>query len=173
MSFLDKLKEQAGIAAGAVGSVTRTAAKQTKTLAAIARIKLSITSEEEKIKKAYTELGRLFYRDHAAHAEISLREYLPWCDKVSDAKAEIEKLNRELERLHAEAQSQEAMTEPVIEMDFAAEDAESAEEEDPAVAIHVKISNAPASGAAPEADAVPGDQPVVNTLYVDISNPEE
>ena len=40
------------------------AAKKTKKLAEIAKANLSIYAEEDKIKKAQLELGKLYYRDY-------------------------------------------------------------------------------------------------------------
>lgn len=150
MSFWDKLKQQAGTAA-------KTAAQQTKTVASIGRVKLAIASEEDKIKKAYTEVGRLFYRDYEVGVELSMDDYQVWCDKISDAKGQIVLLNEELERLRTASPA----------------------EEEPEVAIEAGLSEEPpeaeaesvAEGEAPEAGAE--SDPTVGTLYVDVSNPEE
>ena len=69
MSFFDKFKKRAGSVADAASGVAQNAVKQTKTLASVGRIKIAITTEEDKMKKAYTELGRLFFRDHEAQTE--------------------------------------------------------------------------------------------------------
>ena len=72
MSFLDKLKKTAGIAVQVTASAADTAVSKTRTVASIGRVKLAISSEEDKLKKAYTELGRLFYRDYQAQAEADM-----------------------------------------------------------------------------------------------------
>ena len=83
MSFLDTLKKTAGAAAQVAAVTADTAVNKTKTMASIGRVKLAISSEEDKLKKAYTELGRLFYRDYEAQAEADMAEYLPWCGKAA------------------------------------------------------------------------------------------
>lgn len=105
MSFLDKLKQTANVAAQVAASTADTAVNKTKTMASIGRVKLAITSEEDKLKKAYTELGRLFYRDYEAQAEADMTEYLPWCGKAADAREQIQRLTEELEKLKAESKA--------------------------------------------------------------------
>ena len=102
MSFLDTLKKTAGIAAQVTASAADTAVSKTRTMASIGRVKLAISSEEDKLKKAYTELGRLFYRDYQAQAEADMTEYQPWCDRAADAREQIQRLTQELETLKAE-----------------------------------------------------------------------
>ena len=102
MSFLDKLKQTAAAASVAATNAAEVAVKQTKTAAAIGKVKLAIAGEEDKLKKAYTELGRLYYRDHETQAEAEIEEYQPWIDKATDAKDAIQRLNQELEALKAE-----------------------------------------------------------------------
>lgn len=70
----------------------QTAAQKTKDLAAMAKAKLSICAEEEKIRKAQLELGKLYYRDYVLEEEMDSAEYLPWCDKITESKAVIEDL---------------------------------------------------------------------------------
>ena len=102
MSFLDTLKKTAGAAAQVAAVTADTAVNKTKTMASIGRVKLAISSEEDKLKKAYTELGRLFYRDYEAQAEADMAEYLPWCGKAADAREQIQRLTEELEKLKEE-----------------------------------------------------------------------
>lgn len=178
MSFLDKIKQQAGVAAQAAGTVAQTAVQQTKTLAAVGRVKLAIASEEDKMKKAYTELGKLFYRDYEAQTEAEMTDYEPWCGRVADAKAQIARLTEELEKLRAEEpQAETAAPEPAIELDLtvATEDVPETEtpvEETPA-AEEAPAVEEPAE-AAPEAE-IPDvtAAPTVDTLYVDVSGTEE
>ena len=155
MSLLDKIKYHAGVAAQTAGTVAQTAVQQGKTLASAGRIKLAIAAEEDKLKKAYVELGRLYYQDHELGAEASPEAYLPWCDKAADAKVQIERLNAELDRLRMESDDEAAAEEPTLEVDLTA----SAEEPVPAEE-------------AEEPAEVPA-EPQVGTLYVDVTNTEE
>lgn len=148
MSLLDTIKYHAGVAAQTAGTVAQTAMQQGKTLASAGRIKLAIAAEEDKLKKAYVELGRLYYQDHEMDVEASPEAYLPWCDKATDAKAQIERLNAELERLRTESDEKADAGEPVLEVD----------------------TTVPAEESVPAEEA---EEPQVGTLYVDVTNTEE
>ena len=166
MSFFDKVKQQAGVVASAAGSVAQTAVQQTKTLAGIGRIKLAIATEEDKVKKAYIELGRLYYRDYEAQTEPAQEDYQPWCDKVADAKEQIARLYEEMEKLRA-AQEQEApqAEEPAPEA------------EHPVIEVDLTAPEAPAPEETPEPHDQPPEEapeaPTVGTLYVDVTETEE
>ena len=197
MSFLDTLKKTAGIAAQVTVSAADTAVSKTRTMASIGRVKLAISSEEDKLKKAYTELGRLFYRDYQAQAEADMTEYQPWCDRAADAREQIQRLTQELETLKAEGKEpKEAPKQPEQEATQEAEDMsifadlDDAPEEKPeekpeaADAPETAPEAAEEPEAAPEAeDAAPAEAPaeqapvvpeinpdIVGTFYIDTSN---
>ena len=173
MSFFDKIKQQAGVAAQAAGNVAQNAVQQTKTLAAVGRVKLAIASEEDKMKKAYTELGKLFYRDYEAQTEADMTDYEPWCGKVADAKAQIQRLNEELEKLHAEPQeapTEEPVSEVAIELDLTTPAEEIPTEEAPAA--EAPVGDVPTEESAPASVEIPA-EPTVGTLYVDVTGTEE
>ena len=89
---------------GKAVDVAQTAAQKTRELAAIAKAKLSILTEEDKIRKAQLELGKLYYRDYVLGEEMDNAEYLPWCDKISASKAAIEDLKDQIEDLRCGAE---------------------------------------------------------------------
>ena len=70
----------------------QTAAQKARDLAAIAKAKVSIVAEEDKIRKAQTELGKLYYRDYVLGEDMDSAEYLPWCDRITASRAVIEDL---------------------------------------------------------------------------------
>ena len=70
----------------------QTAAAKAKELAAIAKANISIYAEEDKVKKAEIELGKLYYRDYAVGEELDTAEYLPWCQKIDESKKAIAEL---------------------------------------------------------------------------------
>ena len=70
----------------------QTAAAKAKELAAIAKANISIYAEEDKVKKAEIELGKLYYRDYAVGEELDTAEYLPWCQKIDESKKTIAEL---------------------------------------------------------------------------------
>lgn len=168
MSFLDTFKKKTGVVAEAASSVAQNAVQQSKTLASVGRVKLAIASEEDKMKKAYTELGRLFYRDYEAQTEADMEDYQSWCDKVADAKAQIQRLNEELEKLRAPEtpeEQPEPEAEPEIEVEFVVSDPEPA----PADEAPEAPAEVPET---PEAPEIP-ETPTVGTLYVDVTDTEE
>jgi predicted nucleic acid-binding Zn-ribbon protein len=197
MSFLDTLKKTAGIAAQVTVSAADTAVSKTRTMASIGRVKLAISSEEDKLKKAYTELGRLFYRDYQAQAEADMTEYQPWCDRAADAREQIQRLTQELETLKAEGKEpkeapkkpeQEAPQEKEDMSIFADLDDEHEEKpqeqpeaedapadapetpEEPEAAPETE-EPAPAEAPAEQAPVVPEINPdIVGTFYIDTSN---
>lgn len=77
-------------------------AQKAKDLASIAKAKVSIRLEEEKIRKAQTELGKLYYRDFALGEEMDDAEYLPWCDKITESEAVIQELKNVIAELRSE-----------------------------------------------------------------------
>ena len=116
-------------------------------MASIGRVKLAISSEEDKLKKAYTELGRLFYRDYQAQAEADMTEYQPWCDRAADAREQIQRLTKELETLKAEGKDtvkdapkaqEEAKPEEVEDTSIFAD-----MDDEPEVEIEIKVESKP------------------------------
>ena len=155
MSFLDKLKQTANVAAQVAATTADTAVNKTKTMASIGRVKLAITSEEDKLKKAYTELGRLFYRDYEAQADADMTEYLPWCGKAADAREQIQRLTEELEKLKSESGAPKEETAPQ-----APADAPEQVEEDTSIFADLDDEAAPqAANEAPEAEEKPEEAP--------------
>lgn len=203
MSILDRLgpkasevgKKASGAAQAAAkksGEVAQAAAKKSKKAAATARANVSIAQENDKIKKAQIELGKLYYRDFAAGVEPEAAEYLPWCDKITSSLQTIDALNESLAAMDEEAPEVEvevvAETEPAVyeETVVPAPAAEAAEEAAPAAAEETPAEEpAPAAEAAEEpvveeapaeepvpAEPLAADAPVVETLYVDETNTE-
>lgn len=115
MGFMDSigtLREKAGEAA-------QVAARKSKKLAEIAKANISIYSEEDKIKKAENELGKLYYRDYAVGEEMDVAEYLPWCQRIDESKQTIADLRDYIEELKAEQVEMEDVTEEApLEEDF-------------------------------------------------------
>ena len=70
----------------------QTATQKAKILAAVAKANVSIYAEEDKIRKAEAQLGKLYYRDYAVGEEMDTAEYLPWCQKIDESKKAIAEL---------------------------------------------------------------------------------
>ena len=170
-------KKTAGIAAQVTASAADTAVSKTRTMASIGRVKLAISSEEDKLKKAYTELGRLFYRDYQAQAEADMTEYQPWCDRAADAREQIQRLTKELETLKAEGK--DTVKDTVKDAPKAQEEVKPEEVEDtsifadmddePEVEIEIKVESKPEEQPketdAPETAPETAEEPEACLLY--------
>lgn len=86
---------------GLVAEAAQAAARVTKSAAAVTKSNISILSEQDKQKKAYLELGKLYYRDYITGEEPDDAEYMPLCETITEAAKNIEALRDELEEAKA------------------------------------------------------------------------
>ncbi len=136
MDFINDLQERATDLAQSVVATS-------KRLAEIAKLKASNMAEEDTIKKAYVELGKLYYAEHGATPDGA---YAAACEKITAARAAIETNNDRIAELKATAEAEgeiidvtpEAAQEPesdVTEVDIVPEEpaaeAPAADEEQP------------------------------------------
>lgn len=84
---------------------------QSKRLAEIAKLKAANLSEEDAIKKAYIEIGKLYYAEKCAQPEEG---YAAACEKITAAKAAIEVNNARIAEL--KEPGDEAAEEPAVEV---------------------------------------------------------
>lgn len=97
----------------------QTAVQKAKVLAAIAKTNVSIYAEEDKIRKAEAQLGKLYYRDYAVGEELDTAEYLPWCQKIDESKkaiAELKDFIASLREDEAPAETEAAPTDDDFEI---------------------------------------------------------
>ena len=80
MAFFDELKSKAV-------DLAQTGAAKSKQVAELAKLNLNNASEEDAIKKAYQEIGKVFYE---ANAGAAAPEYAELFEKVTTAKINIE-----------------------------------------------------------------------------------
>ena len=138
----------------------QTAAAKAKELAAVAKANIAIYAEEDKVKKAEIELGKLYYRDYAVGEELDTAEYLPWCQKIDESKKLIEELKDYIDSLKQEDAVAE---EEFVDVDVPAEAAEAPAEEAP---------EAPAE--APKTEEAPAEAPKAGVeIQIDTTNNEE
>lgn len=86
---------------------------QSKRLAEIAKLKTANMAEEDAIKKAYVELGKLYYAEHGATPDGA---YASACEKITASKALIETNNERIAEL-----KQPGDPEPEVEVKVEAE----------------------------------------------------
>ncbi len=139
MGSFDTLREKAT-------DLAQAGVAQSKRLAEMAKLKLANMSEEDAIKKAYLELGRLYYAEHGATPEGA---YAAACEKVTAAKAAIEANNDRIAELKSE--SGESAEEVPVEEAPAVEDAVVAETS----AEEVPVKEAPAEEAPADGNEPP------------------
>ena len=126
MSFSENFEAAKNLAMEAA----QTAAAKAKELAAVAKANISIYAEEDKVKKAEIELGKLYYRDYAVGEELDSAEYLPWCQKIDESKKAIADLKDYIASLRTEeepAETEDAPTDDDFEI-VVADEAPKAEE---------------------------------------------
>ena len=120
MSFSENFEAAKNLAMEAA----QTAAAKAKELAAVAKANISIYAEEDKVKKAEIELGKLYYRDYAVGEELDSAEYLPWCQKIDESKKTIADLKDYIASLRTEeepAETEDAPTDDDFEIVVAEE----------------------------------------------------
>ena len=150
----------------AVGAA-QTATQKAKVLAAVAKANVSIYAEEDKIRKAEAQLGKLYYRDYAVGEEMDTAEYLPWCQKIDESKKLIAELKDYIDEVKAADEVVEEAP-AACEADF--EDAEKPAEEaaeEPAAEEACGCAETPCCCQTPAADAAPAETPEIKIEVVD------
>ena len=111
MGFFDNFKEKAT-------DLAQAGVAQSKRLAEIAKLKTANMGEEDTIKKAYIELGKLYYAEKGAAPEAA---YAASCEKITAAKAAIEDNNDRIAELKSSADDEVEVVARVEPVERAAE----------------------------------------------------
>ena len=120
MGFFDNFKEKAT-------DLVQAGAAQSKRLAEIAKLKTANMAEEDAIKKAYLELGKLYYAEKGATPDAA---YAASCEKITASRAAIETNNERLAELKEKDGDTDAEVD--IDPDFAVEAEEEAKPQETA-----------------------------------------
>ena len=98
----DRLKERAGELAQAgvakAREITDAGMAKAKQLTEIGKLKMQISSERDSIRRAYLELGKLYYAERGSAPEPG---YADLCQKVTNAMARIEYNNERIADIKA------------------------------------------------------------------------
>jgi len=119
MGFFDSFKEKAT-------DLAQAGVAQSKRLAEIAKLKTANMGEEDTIKKAYLEIGKLYYAEKGTAPDGA---YVAACEKITAAKAAIEANNDRIAELKEgddepeEVEVVEVVEEAVEQIEEAVEDA--------------------------------------------------
>ena len=119
--ILDVLKDKAA-------DLAQAGVAQSKRLAEIAKLKVSNMGEEDTIKRAYIEIGKLYYAEKGAAPEGA---YVAACEKITAARAAIETNNDRIAELKASGAEEEPGAEEPGEEAAVQAEAEQAEAETP------------------------------------------
>ena len=120
---LDALKEKAV-------DLAQAGVAKSKVLAEIAKLKAANMSEEDAIKKAYIELGKLYYAERGAAPEAA---YVNSCERIAASKAAIEANNARIAELKAQEDADDEAGEAhtvVVEPEDVADAAPAEEQKD-------------------------------------------
>ncbi len=106
------------------------AVKATRNAASVTRANINIFTEQEKQKKAFLELGKLYYRDFITGEEPDDAEYLPICDRITEAAKNIEAMRTNIEDIRGPKteEDEECSEEEVCEEEKPCEEAKTVEE---------------------------------------------
>ena len=103
---LDSIKDRAI-------DLAQTGVAKSKQLAEIAKLKTANLGEEDAIRKAYIEIGKLYYAERGMAPEAA---YEALCQKITAAKVNIEENKSRIEELKAEGDVTDADVAAVIEL---------------------------------------------------------
>ena len=120
MGFFDSLKANANVLKDKATDLAQTGAAESKRLAEIAKLKSANLSEENAIKKAYLEIGKLYYEQMAAAPG---EDFAAACEKITAAKASIEANNDRIAELKTKDDDKAEEPEVVAEVDAVVVDA--------------------------------------------------
>ena len=101
-----------------VTDLAQSGVAKSKQLAEIAKLKTSNMGEEDTIKMAYIELGKLYYAEKGAAPEAA---YAASCEKITAAKAAIEANNDRIAELKSSADDEVEVVARVEPVERAAE----------------------------------------------------
>lgn len=120
MDFLNDLKERAADLAQAGVDLAQAGMAKSKQLAEIGRLNVNNATEESAIRKAYTEIGRLYYAECGMAPEAA---YQALCEKITASKVTIEENKARIVELREESGVTEEEV-PFVETDVPPEEPE-------------------------------------------------
>lgn len=150
--FMDKAGAFATKAAEKAKDIASVAAAKTKQVSHVAKLNMDVSSHKDTVRKAYAELGRLYYEAHHDAPDPALAGV---CGQIDEAMAAIASLEEQIARIKAEANEQ-ADFETVVDETAAEADAE------PDVVVQIveeeiRRPEEPETPVEPEAPAEPGE----------------
>jgi len=102
VAFFDELKDKAM-------DLGRAGVAKSRQLAEIAKLNLANSAEEDAIKKAYIEIGKLYYAERGMAPEAA---YVALCEKITASKVTIEEHKSRIAELKAAGDLTDAAVTP-------------------------------------------------------------
>lgn len=106
------------------------AAQTARLVALISKKKLAILAEQDKIRRCYTQLGKVYYKDYVTDEEPDDAEYDPLCERISQSFRRINRLRQEMEAAKAKLAGEQPEDEAEARPETEPEAEPAAEEED-------------------------------------------
>ncbi len=132
-SIMEKAKDLAQTGVAKAKEFTDAAMDKGKELTEIGKLKVQNTSEQENIKKAYLELGKLYFAERGAAPEPA---YAALCEKITASQAKIDYNNERIADIKAAGglSDEEVEEADIVECSCGCEDkqTDAAEPEEPA-----------------------------------------
>lgn len=122
MSLFDTFKERAT-------DLAQTGVAKSKELAEIGKLKLDNAAEEDAIKRAYIEIGKLYYAERGMTPDAA---YAALCEKITASKAVIESNNARADEIRAAGNCAAEPESPIVTEVPAEEPAAPAQDDQPA-----------------------------------------
>lgn len=91
------MKENVEALKDKVVDAAQAAGRAAKLAAAISQRKVLIAREQERIRRNYTRLGKVYYKDYVTDEEPDEAEYKPLCEEISNSFRYINDLKEEIE----------------------------------------------------------------------------
>ena len=98
----------------------QSAAKTARYIALVSKKRVEIAREQERIRRLYAKLGKVYYKDYVTDEEPDDAEYQPLCESISDSFRRINALREEIAAAKEEycGEKAEANTQPEEEEKF-------------------------------------------------------
>ncbi len=97
--FMAKVGQIASKAAEKTKDIAAVAATKTKQVSRIAKLNMDISSQKDVVKKAYADLGKLYYE---AHHDAPEGDLAPVCQQIDMALASVASMEAEIARIKEE-----------------------------------------------------------------------
>lgn len=83
---------------GRVSDLAQAGAAKAKAIAEITKLKVNNAGEEDTIRKAYIEIGKMYYKDRVMAPDA---QFAPLCAKITACKEKIEANNQKIAEIKA------------------------------------------------------------------------